>query len=392
MALYRYIALNAEGKKTSGVIDSDSLEGAKSKLRGQKAIVTKIRLAKDEKQVYLKTGQLINFTRELGQLLKSGLPLYESLLTIEEKYRGHKTHVLFLDLCDRIKEGKTLSQALSSYPKTFDAIYIAMVQAGERTGGLDETFFQLYKVISRSDKFKKQIRNAMVYPAFLGCFGLTILLGLFLFLIPSMREILEGRALHPITKTVLAISMCLNENLVLFGVIAVGGVGIIYALKRSKVLHPLIRRAFLLIPITRNVITEAVMMRFCRALAVLLASGIPIVDALRLSKNVMQNNSFEALIKESEEGLMQGKKLSQMFKQFALIPPLVTRMLITAEETGATSSMLINIAEIYEEMLEKTLSQFTNLLQPVMLLVLGLLVGLILLSVLLPLTDVSTLI
>jgi len=392
LALYRYIALNAEGKKTSGVIDSDSLEGAKTKLRKQKAIVTKITLAVDANQVTLNTSLLINFTRELAQLLQSGLPLYESLVTIEEKYQGHKSHVLFLDLCDRVKEGKTLSQSLSMYPKTFDAIYISMVEAGERTGSLETTFFQLYKVISRSDKFKRQVRSAMVYPAFLGCFCLIILLGLFLFLIPAMQEILEGRALHPITKTVLAISNCLNSHI--GGFVAIGlGVGIIiYCIQKWSRAREGFKKLLLKIPTTRNLITEAIMMRFCRALSVLLSSGIPIVEALRLSRNVMQNQTFEEMIKQSEQGLICGKKLSAMFKQSALIPPLVTRMLATAEETGATAPMLLNISEIYEEMLEKNLSQFTNLLQPVMLLVLGIMVGLILLSVLLPLTDVSTLI
>lgn len=392
MGLYRYVALNAEGKKTSGIIDADTLEGAKLKLRSQKTIVTKIKATQREKQVFLSTSLLIHFTRELGQLLQSGLPLYESLLTIEEKYRGHKSRFLFLDLCDQIKEGKTLSQALSKYPKTFDPIYIAMVQAGEKVGNLDGTFFQLHKVISRSDKFKKQVHSAMIYPAFLSCFCLAMILGLFLFLIPAMKELLEGRVLHPITQGVLAISNGLNANFHFIGFGLALGSASIYALTRINSFRNSFRQLLLRIPITKNVITQVVMMRFCRALSVLLGSGVPIIEALGLSRKVAQNSAFEAIISQSEEGLMRGVKLSTMFKQYSLIPPLVTRMLATAEETGSVSPMLLSIAEIYEEMLEKSLTQFTNLLQPVMLLVLGLMVGLILLSILLPLTDVSTLI
>jgi len=391
MPLFKYSAINPAGKKISGVIDADCLEGAKQRLQNQRIIVTKLLFAKAKVEPVLNTQTLINFTRELSQLLGSGLPLYESLLTIEEKYRNHKAHVLFLDLCDLVKQGKALSEALAKYPKNFDPIYVSMIAGGEKTGSLENSFFQLYKVISRNAKFKKQMKSALAYPAFLGCFCLTVLLGLFLFLIPSMKELLEDRSLHPITQTVLSISGWLTANATWFFFFLGGSiVALIYACKNKKVKN-FFKIAFLKIPMLRGIFTEAILMRFCRALSVLLSSGIPIVEALRLSKGVVMHPSFEKVVEESEEGLIQGKKLSQMFAASPLFPPLVTRMLATAEETGSTAEMLLNIAEIHEEMLEKTLTQFTSLLQPVMLLILGVLVGLVLLSVLLPLTDVSSL-
>lgn len=390
--LYKYVALDHGGKKLSGVVDADSLEGAKQKLRNQKIFVTKVSYTKETTPLVLNQQMVINFSREVGQLLRSGLPLYESLLTIEEKYRSHKCHVLFLDLCDQVKQGRDLSEVLAVYSKTFDPMYIAMVAAGEKTGNLEETFFQLYKVLSRNEKFKKQLRTAMVYPAFLTSFCTLVVLGLFLFLIPSMKELLEGRQLNPMTQTILSISNWLTSNAIWFFPTLITTILLLIILFKIRKVKNQMKVLFLQVPILRRMFSEAILMRFSRALAVLLSGGIPIVDALRLARRIIQHPSFEAVIEKTEEGLVQGKKLSELLKASPLIPPLVTRMLATAEETGTTSEMLQNIAEIYEEALEKSLTQFTNLLQPVMLLVLGILVGVILLSVLLPLTSVSSLV
>lgn len=392
MTLFKYTALDPGGKKLSGVIDADSLEGAKQKLRNQRMFVTNVVLSRAKAPLALDQSTLITFTRELAQLLRSGLPLYESLLTIEEKYRSHKCHVIFLDLCDQVKQGRALSEAFTLYSKTFDPMYIAMVAAGEKTGDLEGTFFQLYKVLSRSEKFRKQIRGAMVYPVFLSSFCSLVVLGLFLFLIPSMRELLEGRRLNPMTQTVLRISNWLTSNGVWFFPTLISLILLIVLVLRIPRVKNRIKIFLLKVPILRSLLTEAILMRFSRALSVLLSGGIPIVDALRLSRRIIQHPSFEEVVQEAEEGLVQGRKLSEMLKASPLIPPLVIRMLSTAEETGSTPEMLINVAEIYEEALEKSLTQFTNLLQPVMLLVLGILVGVVLLSVLLPLTDVSSLV
>ena len=391
MALFQYSALNIDGKKIRGVIDADSLEQAKERLRNREIIVTQMGISKKEGRVSLGQETVIHFTRDLSGLLRSGLPLYESLLTIEEKYRSHKHHFVFLDLCDQVKQGKSLSQALKAYPNSFNSVYISMCASGENTGNLEKAFVQLYKVISRSEKFRKQIRSAMVYPAFLSAFCLVVLVGLFLFLIPSMKELLEGRELHPITKTILAISNVLEKYFIFFALGAVSIVTLIVFVVKTKKFKDECKKWLLYIPFFKSVFTESILMRFSRVFAVLLSSGVPIVEALRLSRSVMNHVSFEEAMIQVEEGIVQGRKMSDELKKSGLFPPLMIRMLATAEETGNPMEMLEHVADIYEEQLERTLVQFTNLLQPVMLLILGVIVGVVLLSVLLPLTDVSTL-
>lgn len=391
MPLFQYGAIGLDGKKIRGVIDADSLDLAKERLRSKDVIVTMMKLSEKEGKTALGSETVIHFTRDLSGLLRSGLPLYESLLTVEEKYRSHKYHFLFLDLCDQIKQGKSLSQALAAYPKSFNPVYISMIAAGESTGHLEKAFAQLYKVISRNEKFRKQIRSAMVYPGFLAVFCLIVLVGLFVFLIPSMKELLEGRELHPMTKTILAISTSIEKNLLLYAGFFALFFSTIIALVKTKKTKDFFKKTLLHIPLCKTLYTESILMRFSRVFGVLLSSGVPIVEALKLSRSIMNHISFEEAVKKAEEGIVQGRKLSEELKKSGLFPPMMLRMLSTAEETGNPTEMLEHVADIYEEQLERTLVQFTNLLQPVMLLILGIIVGVVLLSVLLPLTDVSTL-
>ncbi len=197
MPIFRYRALTETGTKVSGVIDADSFELAKERLRREKVLVTKLSLLENKKEISLNSSMLLAFTRELSQLLGSGLPLYESLLTIEEKYRRHRTHPLFLDLCDKLKSGHQLSTILKGYPKSFDAIYITLAEAGERTGALAWSFKQLYELTERRQRLKKKLISAMAYPAFLGAFCFLIVIGLLRLHHPLNERALRGTGPSP---------------------------------------------------------------------------------------------------------------------------------------------------------------------------------------------------
>ncbi len=391
MPLFRYKALAEGGKKISGVIDADSFESAKERLLRQKILVTKLfSHDKGEKETVLDSSLLLSFTREMQQLLTAGLPLYESLLTIEEKYRKSRAHLLFLDLCDKLKTGSSLSAALKKYPKSFDTIYITMVQAGEKTGALPWVFEQLHELIARKQKLKKQLISALSYPLFLGAFCLLLVLGLLLFVIPSMQELFEGRSLHPITATVLATSQFVIENsMTLLCTICSLVVSLIFLFKQPRTKKGLYQQ-LLKLPLIKTVATEAALVRFCRASSVLLSGGVPITSALSLARSVMNHPFLEQGVQRAEQKIVEGKTLSEELKLSPHIPPLVVRMLAIAEETGKMSEMFQNIADIYDQQLEKNLTQITTFLQPAMLLTLGAIVGLVILSILLPLTDVGS--
>lgn len=392
MPIFRYKALTETGKKISGVVDADSYDLAKERLRREKILVTKLAIAERKKEIVLSSQLLLAFTREMLQLLSAGLPLYESLLTVEEKYRRHPSHSLLLDLCDKLKGGDHLSSALKSYPRSFDAIYISMVQAGEKTGSLTWAFEQLYELIRRRQKLKKQLVSAMAYPAFLGAFCFFVVLGLLLFVIPSMQELFEGRTLHPLTRLVISISAFLKAwfiPLLLFTFLCFFGLIYFFRTPHGK---RYIQRLLQKTPIVKTILTQAALIRFCRSCAILLKGGVPLIGALTISRKGMRHAILEEVIAEAEKHLIEGKTLSSQLKNSSYIPPLVVRMLSIAEETGKLSEMLKSLSDIYDSELERSLAQITTFLQPGLLVILGGTVGLVILSILLPLTDVSSLV
>ncbi|MBP9841419.1 MAG: type II secretion system F family protein [Simkaniaceae bacterium] len=388
MTLYQFEAFYPDGKKQRGKIDAESFEAAKEKLLKQGVLLTKLI------QFHPKGGELklapkmqLALTRDLAVLLRSSLPLYESLLAIKEKYKDLAAYPLLLELCDGVKKGEQLSKVLLRHPKSFDQVYIAMIKAGEETGQLEEIFQELALLTSRSQKVKGQMVSAMIYPAFLLSFCFLVISALLFFLVPSLAELYEGRTLHPMTAAVLSLSFFLTAH---SGKIAIcmGMVGVFICFIAKKT--PFFRKLALKLPLIGRMTTEAVLLRFARVFGVLLTSGVPFLEALRLSKGVMHHVDFEEVIRQAEVNIIQGGKLTYVLGKSPLIPPLFSRMLSVAEEAGHMEGMLKNIVDIYEEDLEKSVQRLTALLQPVMLLVLGVIVGVVMLAVLLPLTDVSS--
>jgi general secretion pathway protein F len=389
--LYRYLALSESGKKVTGVIDAESLAAAKEKLRAAKILATDLaHFEEKKKELKLSFPVLLDFTRMMGQLLKAGIPLYESLVILEEKYQRLRFHPLLIDLCDSLKSGRSLSDTLKHYPHTFDPVYVAMVHAGEQTASLPTVFEELCALLQRQQKLKRQLIAAAAYPMFLGLFCIVVFFALLLFVIPSMKNLFDGKALHPITKFVFGasdfvlhhgITLALVSALVIFG---------LTVLLRHKRLRPWWDSLILKIPFLRQLVQESATIRLCRTASLLLFGGLPILSVLHLSSRVLKNYHLEAVMADAAKQVSEGKPLSVPLRASPLIPSLVPRMLAIAEETGKTAFMLQSIATICEENLEKRLQQLTTFLQPALLLLLGLIVGLVLLSILIPLTDVGS--
>ena len=323
----------------------------------------------------------------LGQLLRSGIPLFESLVIIEEKYHNHRFHPLMMDLCDGLKMGMSLSELLRKYPQSFDPVYVSMVHAGEQTASLPTIFDELCGLLQRQQKLKKQLFSAAAYPLFLGSFCGVVFFSLLLFVIPSLKNLFDGRALHPITRFVFAAS----DLTLAHGLEFAGGLLAILILLVIALRNPALRQKLdgwmLKVPFVGEFLREAALIRFCRTSSLLLSGGLPILPTLQLSRHVMKNKLLEEVMARAAQKVSEGRPLSEELKAF---PSMVSRMLAIAEETGKTAFMLQSIANICEENLEKRLQQFTAFLQPVLLLLLGLIVGIVLLSILIPMTDVGS--
>ncbi len=390
MALYKYQALDVKGKLQKGSLEADSEKNARDRLREQGLMLKNLSLASASSSGgHLRGDDLLTFTMQLSQMLQAGMPLFESLASLEEHYRGEKFHTVLVSLCEAIKRGDSLSQAMSQSPRSFDTLYSAMVAAGEASGTLPSVVEKLSALISRQLKLRKQIITALIYPALLGGFALVIIFLLLSFVIPSLESIFGDRKVNGFTAVIIAVSHFLNRYwpvyLPLFG-----GLGLYAYIKlRSAEMKKKLLMTVSRLPVLRTLGLQTALARFSRTLATLQQGGLPIIDSLRIARRATGHPQLEAVVEQAEARIIEGSSLSRELKQSALVPPLVTRMLAVGEETGDTATMLRKIADIYEDDIEKTLQRITALAQPIILVVMGAIVGVVMLSILLPLTDIS---
>lgn len=391
MPFYEYQAISEKGKKYKAAIDAESLQDAKLKLLRRQVAVLQIEALSDQKiRDRLAKGDVLNLTRELARLLQAGLPLYEALSALEEKYRGQKPHRLLLNLCDLVKSGFSFSQSLARHPQTFDLLYVSMIGNAERTGRLAEALNELAELLSRQQQVRKQIVGALLYPALLMGFCLVVLSSLLFYVIPSLKELFDGKSLHPFTRIVFAVSdfACRSKGLLLLvGVALVAlGVGAFTSRRWKEKLFAFILK----LPFFKGLFVKVAFVRFSRAAATLLEGGLPLIQAFEQGRRVMRHPRLEQVVALAQEKIAQGESIHSTFEKDPLIPPLIPRLISIAEEGGKLPFMLKQIAQIYEEEIEKMLTHFATVAQPVLLLILGAIIGFVLLSVLLPMTDVSS--
>lgn len=395
MALFYYESIDATGKKSHQVIDAPHENEAKERLRKQNIIVLNFSTERKKelfstKKSDLKGQALVTFTTQLAELLKANLPLYESLISLEEEYAGEKFHHILATICEDVKGGKPLSKSMEAFPKSFNNQYIAMIEAAEATGSLDKALSALANSLQKAIKLKKTIFTASIYPLVLLSFALFVIVALLTFVVPSMEAMIEDRATSLITKLVMNLSHFFTRGWPFYipGLLLLG-LGSILAVQRPSV-KLWIHCQSLKIPLIKALIIETVLSRFFRTLGTLLQGGVSIARALSIAKKVMNQPQMQEIIEEASKKIIEGSSLSKELKKSPLIPSLVPRLITVGEESGKMQEMTLKIAEIYEEEVEKKIARLLALMQPAILLILGAIVGMIMLGVLLPLTDIQS--
>lgn len=391
MSLYHYQYVDAYGKRKTGEIDAQGDREAKDKLREQGVLVTQLKIkSKISKKQNLKGDNLLAFTIQLSQLLNAGVPLYESLTAIEEQSRGESYHRIVLSLCEQIRAGNSLSTAMSTYPESFDKLYCGMVAAGEAVGTMGPVLEKLTLFLTRHMRLKKQIITAMIYPGILGSFSLLIIALLLGFVVPSLEGIFADRKLNTFTNGVLALSHLFREYWWLYLPLVIGILIVGIWKIRSAQGRLWMEKTILKVPLLKTLVIQTAVARFCRTMGTLLQGGLNMIDSLRISRGIIRNIVLEKEIQVAEGKIIEGHSLSQELGRSNYIPSLVARMLAVGEESGTSVNMLNRIADMYEQEIEKTLDRVMALAQPIILIVMGLVIGSVLLAILLPLTDVSS--
>jgi general secretion pathway protein F len=408
MPVYEYRALNVKGSKIKGIINADSIVAARQKLRETDIFPIEIKETsareKDEpstkksvatffKRVSLR--EVSTMTRQLATLLGGGLPLLASLTTLVSQTANPQLKKTMAQVKEQVNEGVSLAQSISYYPRIFPPFYVNMVRAGEASGTLDIVLERLADFNEKQQALRGKIRAALAYPIFMFVIGSFVLFILTTFLIPKITTIFNDmhQTLPGITIVMISVSSFLKSFwlLILFLIIAaITGIRYIFAKTvRGQYIRDKLK---LKIPLSGPLLHKIAVARFSRTLGTLLQSGVPLLTALSIVKNVVNNRLIADVIQEASKEVEEGQNLSGTLSKSSLIPPMTIQMISVGEQSGTLEAMLYKVADSYENEVESSVLAMTAILEPVMILVMGLFVGLIVISILLPIFEMNQLI
>jgi type IV pilus assembly protein PilC len=418
MPTFQYEALNASGKQQKGSIEAASSDEAIQRIKLQGLYPTAVREQKVKKSAAaggppedakkkrkkqsgglalggVSSKQLTLFTRQLSTLQDAGLPLLRSLQILENQLKPGKLKSVLLSVCDDVEGGMALSEAMAKHPKVFDRLYSKMVAAGEVGGVLDVILQRLAEFQEKAQKLKRKIVGAMVYPAAVILIALLIVTGIMLFIIPKFKDIFLdfGVELPKLTLFLINLSSWVAGTLSPAQTIP-GWVFILIAPFLVIILFKLIRKTgpgraatdyvALLLPIFGKIMRKTVIARFTRTLGTLISAGVPILEAIIISKETCGNWVYEKALGKVHDSIREGESFAEPLRQTKVCDAIVVNMIDVGEETGEMDAMLMKIADNYDEEVDVAVASLVSLLEPLMVIVLGGIVGTIVLAMFMP--------
>jgi len=337
------------------------------------------------------SGDLNIFTDQLATLVKSKVPLFEAINILSSQTENQKLKQIIISISGKLKDGMTLSEALSKYPRVFPLLYVNMVRSGESGGVLDETLNRLAKFREEQEEVKANISSALAYPIFITIVSLITIIILLTFGIPRLASMFteNNQALPLPTKILISISSGIRSYWYL-GVIFIGAA--IFALRQKQLIEK--RKAafdkfILKLPLIGNFSKKAMLAEFTRTFALLLANGVPVLDALHITVPTINNEIFRKELENVHSDIIVGTPLSQSMKKSSWFPPFLINMIAVGERGGNLQDVLLEVAVFYEREVKKINKIMTSLLEPAIILVMGLIVGFIVIAMLLPIFEIN---
>jgi len=400
MPTYSYEALDSRGRVVSGSVEAPDAQSVVRDLRNSRYTVTNIREKKDSLRALRMLSQrfervslyaLAIFTRQFAVLFNSGISTVRGLEGLGRQSLNARLTRAIQAVYDDIRGGYSLAKAMARHPDVFSPVYISMVKAGEMSGAMGEILDRLATFLERELTLQKKVAAATTYPAvvFVACVTVTFILVTYVF--PTFIDLFEGIdvRLPWITRSLIWITSTIRNPLVMLPILAAIGAGVYSVLQYFKT--PWGRRQkdrlLLDLPVLGVLMKKVALSRFCRTLGTLLGSGVPMVHALEIVSKAAGNDVISDVIEEVQMGLKAGMRLSQPLKEYRLFPPMLAQMVAIGEETGNLPLMLNKLADFYDLEVEHSLEALTAMLEPVMILFMGIAVGYVLLAVFIPVYD-----
>jgi len=390
MPIFQYKGYRTDGSEAAGSIEADSLKDAVLRLKDSGLYPKDVIEAayKDSKGLFRRPdiSLLPSTTRQLSTLLSSGVPLMDALNSLSEENKGYWKNML-VNIKEKVAGGSSLSKAMEEYGNIFPAFFVNMVAAGEASGNLDKVLSRMAGFLEAQENLKSKVRASMIYPFFMICVGFIVLSFLFAFVIPKITRIFKdtATALPFITVVLITISDIFQRYWWLLIGLLLGG---ITGFKRMREKN----RVFidkLILRLPGNILQSLYYGRFARTLGFLLEGGLPVLRALELSAKSIGNQVLEMKVMEAGKHVAEGARLSASLEGF---PPVLLQLISTGERSGQLIDILKNAADSYEEEFSRRVQKALTLLEPAMVLFMGLIVGLIVLAVLLPIFQLNQLV
>jgi len=398
MPTFAYVAQDRSGKKQTGTMNADSRKAATKALQQRglqvKSVAPQGAKGGPSPRTKVKSKELLIFTRQLSTIVNSGLALLQGLDILAEQTDEEKFAAVIRDVAAQVEGGETFSESLSKYARVFPDLYVSMVRAGEAGGDLDGVLLQLADYIEKTEDLKRRIKSAMMYPIIAFSMIVVISGGLIVFVVPNFATIFAdaGVALPLPTKVLIIMS----ETMRSWRAVGVAGVAIAVTIAlRMYSNTPMGNYQFdalkLRLPIFGLLLRKVAVSRFTRTLSTLTRSGVPILQAMEIVERTAGNEVFSRIVRNAGDSVRNGETLSEPLGRSGEFPAMVVRMIAVGEKTGALETMLLKISDFYDSEVEAAVDGLTSMIEPLLIMLMGIIVGSIVIALFMPIIKMSSL-
>jgi general secretion pathway protein F len=405
MPVFEYKALTAAGKAVQGLKEAESPKTLRAALKRDGVFLTEVlgeqQQAQQQRDVSVRrwvvarvgAEDLAVMTRQFAVLVHAGIPLVESLAALVEQVEHERLKRVISEVRQRVNEGASLADAMAGHPRVFNGLYVNMIRAGESSGALDVVLVRLADFTESQARLRSKIVATMIYPVAMLVIGTLVLGALFTVVIPKITKIFEDtKAVLPwTTKALIAFSTFMANWW--WAVLLLQGLGVwgFFRWKATTAGRARWDRFKLTVPVFGRLIRTIAIGRFSRTLATLLKSGVPLLSAMDIVKNVVGNVRLAEVIEQARVSIQEGESIAAPLKRSGEFPPLVHHMVAVGERSGSLEEMLGNVADAYEDQVETTVAALTSLLEPFMIVAMGVVVAFIVFSILMPILQINSL-
>lgn len=405
MPLYEYKGVGEGGKAAKGTIEADSPKSARLRLK-QKGVFTTdlsekkgdIGGAHEKKIIRIGSGRvkgknLTLMVRQMATLIKARIPLDEALSALVEQTEDTKLKSIMSQIREAVNEGKSLADSMKMFPQAFSPLFVSMIRVGEASGNLDLVLVRLADFTESQQELRNKVVGAMAYPIFISIAGIGITIFLFAFAVPKITEVFEGSKmpLPMLTQVMIGISTFVSGYWLLMLLVTVGTFFALQFWLSTEKGKDWWDRVSLKIPVFGKLMRMIAVSRFARTMSTMIGSGVQLLDAIDIVKDVVGNSVLKRAIIKSRESISEGQTIAGPLKASGEFPPILTHMIAVGEKTGELEEMLNVVSDAYDSQVETNINSMTRLLEPLMILIMGGIIGLVALSIFLPMLQLNNL-